>query len=358
MEVCIISPNFAGKRNEKMQRKKLHRETVRHEALRLGFAACGVAKAEPVSKTVADGYRQWIASGGHADMHYLADNIDKRLDPTLLLPGAKSIIVVALNYTPARRLPDDQYQIAAYALGRDYHDLLKQRLHQLLQAVIPQHNVPSNEAPSNEAPSHAVSSEAADKLCVDTVPILERYWAQQAGIGFIGHNHQLIIPRAGSMFFLGEIVTALEADSYDSPMESSLCGNCHRCIDACPTGALTLPSPPCGGAGGGRVLFDSRRCLSYQTIENRGNLDPAASQHLGTSIYGCDRCQQACPFMQHAQPTTERDLLPSDDLLQMTRDDWHSLTPEHYRKLFKGSAVKRAKYEGLMRNIATAKGNG
>ncbi len=355
-----------------MQREKLNRETIRQEALRLGFAACGIAKAEPVDKAVADGYRQWIACGGHADMRYLTENVEKRLDPTLLLPGAKSIVVVALNYTPARRMSDSEYQIAAYALGRDYHDLLKERLRQLLQAIIPQHDVAPNEAPSdavssNETSSHTVSSDATEKLCVDTVPILERYWAQQAGIGFIGRNHQLIIPSPsqggawggpGSMFFLGEIVSTLEADSYDSPMESSLCGNCHRCIDACPTGALRLPSPPRGGAGGGQVLFDSRRCLSYQTIENRGDLDPAAAQHLGTSIYGCDRCQQACPFMQHAQPTTERDLQPTDDLLRMTRDDWHSLTPERYRQLFKGSAVKRAKYEGLMRNIAAAKGNG
>lgn len=300
----------------------------------MGFSACGIAKAAPVESGVADSYRQWIASGGHADMHYLANNIEKRLDPTLLLPGAKSIIVVALNYTPARRLPDSEYQIAAYALGRDYHDLLKERLRQLLTFIKANTTILSLPQGGDEG-----------LLCVDTVPILERYWAQQAGIGFIGRNHQLIIPRAGSMFFLGEIVTTLEADSYNQPMETSLCGNCHRCTDACPTGALSSD-------------FDSRRCLSYQTIENRGDLDPAAAQHLGTSIYGCDRCQLACPFMQHAQPTSEPDLQPSDDLLQMTRDDWHSLTPELYRQLFKGSAVKRAKYEGLMRNIAAAEQQG
>ena len=318
-----------------MQREKLHRETIRQEALRLGFAACGIAKAEPVDKAVADGYRQWIACGGHADMRYLTENVEKRLDPTLLLPGAKSIIVVAMNYTPARRMPDNEYQIAAYALGHDYHDLLKERLRILRNRI---------EEDIKKGTEEGVEADDT-KICVDTVPILERYWAQQAGIGFIGRNHQLIIPRAGSMFFLGEIVTTLEADSYDQPMETSLCGNCHRCTDACPTGVLSS-------------AFDSRRCLSYQTIENRGDIDPTAAQHLGTTIYGCDRCQQVCPFMQHAQPTTEPDLQPTDDLLQMTRDDWHSLTPDRYRQLFKGSAVKRAKYEGLMRNIKAAENNG
>lgn len=313
----------------------------------MGFSACGIAKAAPVESGVADSYRQWIASGGHADMHYLANNIEKRLDPTLLLPGAKSIIVVALNYTPARRLPDSEYQIAAYALGRDYHDLLKERLRQLLTFIKASTTILSLPQGGDEG-----------LLCVDTVPILERYWAQQAGIGFIGRNHQLIIPRAGSMFFLGEIVTTLEADTYDQPMRC-LCGNCHRCVDACPTGALSSTSE-----NGESLLenllstFDSRKCLSYQTIENRGDLDPDATHHLGTTIYGCDRCQLACPFMQHAQPTSEPDLQPSDDLLQMTRNDWHSLTPELYRQLFKGSAVKRAKYEGLMRNIAAAEQQG
>jgi len=297
-------------------------QLIKQAANRLGFIACGIAKAAPVDSTTATVYRQWIAEGGHADMHYLANNIDKRLDPTLLLPGARSIIVVALNYAPAHSLPDGEYQIAAYALGKDYHDVMKQRLTAL------------NEATAHRSPH---------KICVDTVPILERYWAQQAGIGFIGRNHQLIIPTAGSMVFLGEIVTTAVFDSYDAPMQNR-CGTCHRCIDACPTGALHS----------GTASLKSAKCLSYQTIENRGPLDATVADKLGDTIYGCDRCQQACPWNRFALPNDTAELQPSATLLNMTRARWHTLTREDYQQLFRGSAVKRAKYEGLMRNIQAA----
>lgn len=286
-------------------------------ALSEGFFACGIARACPVDEQVARDYREWIAQGGHADMSYLADNIDKRLDPTLLLDGAQSIIVVALNYAPARCIPDDQYQLAAYAYGRDYHDVIKQRLRRLI--------------------ANGPLSIDNCKIATDTVPILERYWAWQAGIGFIGRNHQLIIPGAGSMFFLGEIITTARFDHYDQPV-ANRCGTCHNCIDACPTGALGHS-------------FDARRCLSYQTIEHRGPLDADISDLLGNSIYGCDRCQQSCPWNRFATPTDIPELQPSEALLSMTKDDWRHLTPDQYRALFKGSAVKRTKYEGLMRNI-------
>ena len=293
---------------------------MKAEALSLGFSACGIAKAGPVDAQVAAHYRQWIEQGGHADMHYLANNLDKRLDPTLLLEGARSIIVVALNYAPARRIPADEYQLAVYAYGRDYHDVLKDRIRQLIL--------------------NSQFSILNSKIATDTVPILERYWAQLAGLGFIGRNHQLIIPQAGSMFFLGEIITTAEFDHYDEPMPNR-CGTCRRCIDACPTGAL------------GEV-FNSKKCLSYQTIENRGEIDEAAKDKIGNTIYGCDRCQQACPWNRFASPTDIPELQPSDDLLKMKREDWQHLSVEDYQKLFKGSAVKRAKYDGLMRNIRAA----
>ena len=297
-------------------------EQLKAEAQRLGFSACGVARACPVDEATARCYRDWIAAGGHADMKYLENNMDKRLDPTLLLPGARSIIVVAMSYAPARRIPSNEYQIAAYAYGMDYHDVMKERLRIL-------------------SDSSLFTLHSSLKLCVDTVPVLERYWAQQAGIGFLGRNHQLIIPQAGSMFFLGEIVTTALSDHYDAPMENR-CGTCRRCIDACPTGALTLDA--CS-------MFDSKRCLSYQTIENREAIDKAVKPKLGLSIYGCDRCQQVCPWNRFAQPTAIPEFQPSEALLQMKRADWQQLSVDRYRQLFKGSAVKRAKYEGLMRNI-------
>ena len=297
-------------------------EQLKAEAQRLGFSACGVARACPVDEATARCYRDWIAARGHADMKYLENNLDKRLDPTLLLPGARSIIVVAMSYAPARRIPSNEYQIAAYAYGKDYHDVMKERLRIL-------------------SDSSLFTLHSSLKLCVDTVPVLERYWAQQAGIGFLGRNHQLVIPQAGSMFFLGEIVTTALSDHYDAPMENR-CGTCRRCIDACPTGALALDA--CS-------MFDSKRCLSYQTIENREAIDEAVKPKLGLSIYGCDRCQQVCPWNRFAQPTAIAEFQPSEALLQMKRADWQQLSVDRYRQLFKGSAVKRAKYEGLMRNI-------
>ena len=189
-------------------------EKIKAEAKGLGFFACGIAKAEAVDSDTADGYRRWIADGGHASMHYLADNIDKRLDPRLLMPGVKSIVCVALSYAPAKTIPADQYQIAYYAYGKDYHDVMKQKLHALASAC-------------------GITTYRA--FC-DTAPVLERYWAQRAGLGWIGRNHQLIIPHAGSMFFLGELFVT-DTLHYDSPTPNR-CGRCHACLDACPTTSI------------------------------------------------------------------------------------------------------------------------
>lgn len=293
-------------------------EQLKAEASRLGFFACGLTEARPVDDTTARQYREWIAEGHHASMHYLADHIDKRLDPTLLLEGAQTIICVALNYAPVRRMPDDQYQIAAYAYGQDYHDVLKNRLRQLISSL-------------------ALHPDEV-KIATDTVPILERYWAVEAGLGFIGRNHQLIIPGAGSQFFLGELVTTRPFDHYDHPCTLHCPPQCHRCLDVCPTGALS-------------DTFLSERCLSYQTIENRDAISPVVAPKLGNTIYGCDRCTRCCPFNLHAPATDIPEFQPQEALLHMQKADWHQLTVDTYRQLFKGSAVKRAKYEGLMRNI-------
>ena len=302
---------------------------IKAEAQRLGFSACGVAKSEPVDSHTATAFRQWLRDGKHASMHYLENNLEKRLDPTLLMPNAKSIICLALNYYPAQLLTDQQYQFAYYAYGRDYHDVMKQKMQAL--ATFMQSLVPSDTTPI----SH--------KLCCDTVPILDRYWASRAGIGWIGKNGNLIIPDAGSYFFLGEILVDIELD-YDAPV-ANRCGKCQKCIDACPTKALS--SPHC---------MDARKCLSYLTIEHRGEFDSdhldAVEQSLTNSIYGCDCCQKACPWNRFAQPTKIQEFAPSDKFLSMSTADWHNLSIEDYRALFKGSAVKRAKYEGLMRNIA------
>ncbi|MDO4931731.1 MAG: tRNA epoxyqueuosine(34) reductase QueG [Prevotellaceae bacterium] len=288
----------------------------------LGFSACGVVRLRPVDDATADRYRRWLEQGCNADMAYLANHEDKRLDPRLLMPEAKSMICLAMSYAPdsSLLLSPDGHDIAAYALGKDYHDIMKQRLNALARRL--------------ELDVYRV-------FC-DTAPVLERYWAQQAGLGWIGRNRQLIIPGAGSMFFLGEIFTDAEFDSYDSPMQSR-CGSCHRCMDSCPTKAL------------GEDGLDARLCLSYQTIENRGDIPPRLAAMMGNCIYGCDRCTKACPHNHNVPPTTVNEFLPSAALRAMTRDDWRALTVEQYRALFKGSAVKRAKYDGLMRNISKIK---
>ena len=311
---------------------------IKAEALRLGFSACGIAKAEPVDSRVADAYRQWLRDGKHASMQYLTNNLDKRLDPTLLMPGAKSIICLALNYYPNRLLAEEQYQFAYYAYGQDYHDVMKRKMQSLALFM------------KEQLLSAEMLEQVGVKLCCDTVPILDRYWASRAGIGWIGKNGSLIIPHAGSYFFLGEILVDVELD-YDKPV-GSRCGTCQKCIEACPTKALSASS-----SESDPHILDARKCLSYLTIEHRGDFPVACQSDIERAfstyktIYGCECCQKACPWNRFAQPTKIQEFVPSDKFLSMSPADWQNLTVESYRTLFKGSAVKRAKYEGLMRNI-------
>lgn len=361
---------------------KLSSETIKAEARNLGFFACGIAKAEPVEAEEAARFAAWLGRKGHAGMDYMAANTDKRLNPQLLMPGVKSIVCVVLSYAPSSRIPADEPQLAAYALGQDYHYIMKDKLRKLastlgltertdnnatLAATLPKADKPcsANAASQsslsnspNNLPVHNQKSNQNFQFSIlnsqiptfrafcDTAPVLERYWAMKAGLGWIGRNHQLIIPHAGSMFFLGELFVDAELE-YDSPLPSR-CGNCHACTDACPTGALHLTDD------GWRTEFCSDRCLSYLTIENRGDIPQEYACKMGNSIYGCDRCQDACPWNRFAQGTTEELLRPREELLNMTREKWTSLTVDDYRRLFKGSAVKRAKYDGLMRNIKAA----
>ena len=286
--------------------------------------------AEAVDPSTQTVYEQYQADGRLADMDYLARYPHLRFDPTQLLPGCRTIVCVALNYFPTQPLPDDTYQIAYYAYGRDYHDVLRTRLHQLADVI-------------------TGGNPSAYRVCTDTAPILERYWAVRSGIGFIGRNHTLIIPRLGSYFFLGEILTTFDVHTHTSTTDLSrmqeACSRCHRCVDACPTEALRADG-----------TFDARLCLSYLTIEHRGPFTPhqqkmVASQPAPYYIYGCDRCQRCCPHNHRPTPTSEPLLEPNPQLYTMTPTRWQQLSREQYQQLFSHSAVKRAKYEGLMRNI-------
>ena len=297
--------------------------TIEEEALRLGFTTCGFAKAEAVNEEAARVLDHWTANGYHAGMGYMERNRHLRLDPTQLVPGCRTLIVVALNYYPKQLLPKEGYQIAYYAYGKDYHYVVKDKLHQLLNYI--KTLVPGTEG----------------RAFCDTAPLLERYWAVRAGLGFIGLNRQLIIPGKGSYFFLGVLAidAELQVESRDNPLS---CGNCKRCLIACPTKALTMDG------------IDCRRCLSYLTIEHRGPIPDEMAQQLGRRIYGCDTCQQVCPHNRNAQPTEEDafDILP--EVAALSPEEWHDISPEQYKKLFKHSAIERAGYEGLKRNVDAA----
>ncbi|WP_091819685.1 tRNA epoxyqueuosine(34) reductase QueG [Prevotella sp. kh1p2] len=329
---------------------------IKAEAMRLGFFACGIAKAGKVDADFATYYLKQVEAHNYADMSYMYEHVEMRLDPRLLMPQAQSVICVALNYAPSSRIADGELQVASYALGQDYHDIVKRKLHQLAAfiyqgAAAPtpiHHPTPATQHPS-PATQHPSPTTPRYRACCDTAPILERYWAQQAGLGWIGRNRQLIIPHAGSLFFLGELLVDIDLE-YDSPMPNR-CGKCRSCIDSCPTHAL------CPSADAAQPQFstlDAGRCLSYQTIENRGELSAEAKAKMGNNIYGCDKCQLACPWNRFQQPTSVPEFEPKPELLNMKRADWLQLSEERYRQLFKGSAVKRAKYKGLMRNIRAA----
>lgn len=302
--------------NSNISDKKYLTNMIKAKALSLGFSAIGITKAEAVDKTTAAHFHQWIDEGKHAGMDYMCHNMDKRLDPRLLMENAKSIVSVALNYYPQRHINEEQYQISYYAYGKDYHEIIKGKLHTL-----------------------AVELDLTNyRAFCDTAPILERYWAVKAGLGWTGRNHQLIIPHSGSTFFLGELLLDIELE-YDSEQQNR-CGNCHRCIDLCPTNALHCNKE-----------IDANRCLSYLTIENRGDIPDEQACKMENYIYGCDKCILSCPWSRFATPTTEPELQPTEELFKLTKEQWCNLTIEEYRQIFKKSTVKRAKYEGLMRNI-------
>ena len=284
-------------------------------ACRVGIAACRKVAPEAVLQ-----YDDWLARHGHAGMAYMERYSDIRSNPHLLLPGAQSIVCCAWAYRPAP--PCMGAPIAAYALGSDYHDVLRARLTLVVEAMKEQ-----------------LGGEY--RICVDTAPLRERYWAAQAGVGFIGRNGLLIAPGVGSYLLLGEIITTLPL-STDSPLEQD-CGNCGRCVRSCPGGALL----PAGG-------LDANRCLSYLTIEHRGDFPSGTDLH--GRLYGCDGCQQVCPHNKNAaeQPVIP-ELMPRESVTSLTPEQCAAMTQEQFSLIFRGSPIKRAKLAGLRRNALALK---
>ncbi|MBR6284359.1 MAG: tRNA epoxyqueuosine(34) reductase QueG [Muribaculaceae bacterium] len=293
---------------------------IKAQAASLGFDACGFARAQPVDEVARQRYRQWLKNGHHGCMEWAARYGEVRDDPRLLLDGARTIVMLAMNYHPPRLQAADVPQFATYAYGRDYHEVLRERMQRLAAFI------------------HETTGGRC-RCCVDTAPLRERYWAQQAGLGFIGLNNQLIVPGRGSYFFLGAVLTTLELPP-DAPCTLS-CEGCGACVAACPTGALS-----------GDGAADASRCLSCLTIELRGPLPAWAGQAMGNCVYGCDACQQCCPHNWQAAPTTVADLHPSEQFLRLDAAAIRHMTAEEFSHLFAHSAVKRTKLAGLQRNLA------
>ena len=297
---------------------------IKEAAYKVGFAACGIAQVAPAS-TEASYFDQWIAAGHHASMQYMENYRSLRLNPTDLIPGAQSIICVAINYFPSVRQAPNAPQIAYYAYGKDYHLVMKAKLQQLCTELI--------------EPLGILPATTQARSFTDSAPLLERYWAWKAGLGWIGKNTNLIIPKQGSYFFLGELVVDIPL-AYDVPIQNR-CGSCTQCLQQCPTGALEAPQQ-----------LNANKCLSYLTIEHKGEIPTQHAAKLDKRFYGCDTCQQVCPWNRFAHPTQEPAFAPNPALLSLDEATLSTLTREQYQQIFKHSAVKRAKYEGLMRTQA------
>jgi len=303
----------------------LSRQTsiIKTTAQNLGFNFCGIARAEFLSEE-APRLEQWLNQGYQGKMQYLENYFDIRLDPTKLMDGAKSVVTLLYNYYPAEDLASpDSYKIAKYAYGKDYHFVIKKKLRSLLDQV---------------------REEVGDihgRAFVDSAPILERVWAKKSGLGWVGKNSLLLNKQQGSFFFIAILLLDIEL-VYDHPVADH-CGTCTRCLDACPTDAIVQP-----------YVVDGSKCISYFTIELKEEIPTEVKGKFEDWIFGCDICQDVCPWNRHAQPHREPEFEPHPDLATMKKGDWEELTEEVFRKVFKKSAVKRAKFAGLKRNIRFA----
>ena len=290
------------------------------EAKKLGFEACGISRAGFLSED-APRLEQWLKQGYHGQMGYMENHFEKRLDPTKLVPGAKSVISLLYNYFPLEIQNKDSYQIAKYAYGEDYHQVIRNRLKSLvtiLQSSIGEFNA---------------------RVFTDSAPVMERTWAQKSGLGWLGKHSLLISKQKGSYFFLAEIITDLEFD-YDPPFAADHCGSCTRCIDACPTDAI-LPNN----------TIDASKCISYFTIELKDEIPEAYKNKFEDWAFGCDICQDVCPWNRFSKPNHEEKFQPDPRLLSNSKSDWEEITEEVFREIFKRSAVKRTKFKGFQRNI-------
>ncbi len=307
-----------------MSKLQIYSRLIKQEAKRLGFDSCGISKATFLEEE-ATNLEQWLKNGFHGKMQYMENYFDKRLDPRLLVDGARSVISLSFNYFPSKIQKEGSYKLAKYAYGEDYHHVLKSKLKEL--TVFIQDTI------------GAVNGRAF----VDSAPVLERVWAEKSGLGWRGKNSLFIEKNKGSFFFLAELILDLELE-YDNPFVTDHCGNCTKCIDACPTEAI-LPNN----------TIDGSKCVSYFTIELKDELPQSMKGKFEDWMFGCDICQDVCPWNRFSTPNTEPKFTPHPELLELTKTDWEEITEDVFKRIFKRSAVKRTKFTGLVRNITFLK---
>ncbi|PKA83253.1 epoxyqueuosine reductase [Ulvibacter sp. MAR_2010_11] len=302
-----------------MNSKTKHTALIKAEAKRLGFLSCGISKAEFLEEE-APRLEKWLRNGMQGEMSYMENHFDKRLDPTKLVPDSKSVISLLLNYFPSETQDEASYKISKYAYGTDYHFVIKDKLKQLLAFI---------------------SEEIGDvhgRAFVDSAPVLDKAWAAKSGLGWMGKHSNLLTKQVGSFYFIAELIVDLDLE-YDRPVTDH-CGACTACIDACPTEAIIAP-----------YVVDGSKCISYFTIELKNEIPSNVRGQFDDWVFGCDVCQDVCPWNRFSKSHNEPLFNPNPELLSMTKKDWEEITDEVFQKLFKNSAVQRTKFSGLQRNI-------
>lgn len=299
--------------------KQFNTQFIKQTAHKLGFDFCGISQASFLDEE-APKLDAWLAKKQHGEMTYMENYHEMRLDPRKLLSGAKSVISLSYNYFQKNTQPVDSPKISKYAYGEDYHDVIKKKLGQFIE-LLQQH-----------------IGEITYKICVDSAPVLEKAWARKSGLGWIGKNSNLITKTQGSFFFLSEIILDVELE-YDHAIKD-YCGTCTRCIDSCPTSAIIEP-----------YIVDGSKCISYFTIELKNEIDQSMKGKFDDWMFGCDVCQDVCPWNRFSRTTNEEGFKPIEAISKFTREEWKHLSEEKFKVLFKHSPIKRSKYKGIMRNL-------
>jgi epoxyqueuosine reductase len=302
-----------------MTNKEKYTSIIKNEAQRLGFLSCGISKAGFLEEE-APRLERWLNNNMHGQMSYMENHFDKRLNPTLLVDGAKSVISLLLNYYPSEFQNPASYKISKYAYGHDYHFVIKEKLAELLHFI------------------QTEIGEVHGRAFVDSAPVLDKAWAAKSGLGWLGKNGNLISQKVGSFYFIAELIVDLDLE-YDHATTDH-CGTCTACIDACPTQAIVAP-----------YVVDGSKCISYFTIELKENIPQEMKGTFDDWAFGCDVCQDVCPWNRFSKAHSEPLFNPNPELLSFSKKDWEEITSEVFTKVFKNSAVKRTKLEGLKRNI-------